>query len=81
MVPVANRTRVTLQPIIEQHIQPGTRVMSDGWAAFAELETFGGGGVFTHNVVVHQHNFVDPADGDVHTQNIECLWKRAKKSE
>ena len=24
-------------------------------------------------------NFFDPADGDVHTQNIECLWKRAKK--
>ena len=30
------------------------------------------------NSVVHQENFVHPADGDVHTQSVESLWNRAK---
>ena len=42
------------------------------------LEDFGGGGVYVHDTVVHQENFVHPADGDVHTQSVESLWNRAK---
>ena len=79
MVPVADQTRNTLQPLIDTNIQPGTRVISDGWAAYAELHTFSGGGIYQHNVVAHQHNFVNPMDGISHTQNVESLWKRAKK--
>ena len=36
------------------------------------------GGVFLHDVVVHQVNFVDPNNPEIHTQNIENLWMRAK---
>ena len=28
-------------------------------------------GFYEHSVVVHQHNFVNPDDGEVHTQNIK----------
>ena len=42
------------------------------------LEDFGGGGVYVHDTVVHQENFVHPADGDGQTQSVESLWNRAK---
>ena len=75
-----DRRRETLQPIIEENIRPGTRVISDGWAAYNDLHTFGGGGVYVHDVVVHAHNFVAPGDDDIHTQSIESLWKTSKKN-
>lgn len=34
---------------------------------------------FMNNVVIHQYNFVDPEDNNIHTQNIENLWARAKR--
>jgi len=37
------------------------------------------GGIYTHDVIVHQQNFVDPGDEDVHTQNVENMWMRAKR--
>ena len=37
------------------------------------------GGVYLHDVVVHQRSFIYPVDADVHTQNIEYLWMRAKR--
>ena len=38
-----------------------------------------GHGIYMHDVVVHQRNFVDPDDDEIHTQNIENSWMRAKK--
>jgi hypothetical protein len=35
--------------------------------------------MYEHSVVVHQHNFVDPLDADVHTQDVENMWMRAKR--
>ena len=37
------------------------------------------GRVYEHSVIVHQHNFVDPNDSEIHTQNIENMWMRAKR--
>ena len=54
-------------------------MISDGWAAYNDLHTFGGGGVYVHDVVVHAHNFVAPGDDGINTQSIESLWKRSKK--
>ena len=34
---------------------------------------------FSHDVVVHQRNFVDPADETIHTQNIGITWQCAKR--
>ena len=76
---VRNRRAQTLLPLIQQWCLPVTHVMSDGWAAYQNLAQFNGG-VYLHDVIVHQHNFVDPLHPDVHTQNIENLWMRAKGS-
>ena len=32
-----------------------------------------------HSVIVHRRHFVDPADADVHTEQVENMWKRAKR--
>ena len=79
LVAVPDRQRVPLQSTIEANIQHGTRVISDGCAAYADLNTFGGGCVYHYIGIVHQENFVHPAGLEVHTQSIESLWKRAKK--
>ena len=52
--------------------------MSDGWAAYANIDAIRGG-IYTHAVVVHQAHFVDPNDTEIHTQNIENMWMRAKR--
>ena len=78
MVEVPDRTRATLEPIIQQFILPGSHIMSDGWPAYANIPQIGGG-IYTHDVIVHERHFVDPDNPDVHTQNIENTWMRAKR--
>ena len=46
-----------------------------GWlGCVQEPGTAEGGGVYLHDVVVHQQNFVDPPHPELHTQNCENLW-------
>ena len=75
---VPNRRKETLIPIIQRWILPGTRIVSDGWAAYADIEEIQGG-IYRHDVEVHQDNFVDPVDATVHTHNIENTWFRSKR--
>jgi hypothetical protein len=75
---VPDCTAATLLPILEELILPGSRVITDGWAAYADILGIGGG-VFSHDVIIHAHNFVNPVDSSVHTQRIEGLWKDVKK--
>ena len=73
-----DRRRETLEPIIRRWILPGSRIISDGWRSY-DLQNQLDFGVYDHNVVVHQRNFVDPADETIHTQNIENTWQRARR--
>jgi hypothetical protein len=34
------------------------------------------GGVYTHETVIHDTNFVNPDNPDIHTQNIENMIKK-----
>ena len=52
--------------------------MSDGWAAYNHIDQIGGG-IYTHEVVIHENNFVDANDANIHTQNVESMWNRAKR--
>ena len=47
-------------------------IVSDAWAAYAHLEQWNKN-IYTHAVVVQQHNFVDPDDQDTHMQTIENM--------
>ncbi|XP_071576224.1 uncharacterized protein [Temnothorax nylanderi] len=70
VVPVEQRSSQILIPNILRFIAPGTVIHSDCWRAYNELKNYN----YTHRVVNHSENFVDPHTG-VHTQNIERLWR------
>ena len=75
---VPDRTKNTLQDAIKRFILPGTHIISDGWAAYGDIDEIDGG-VYSHDTIVHEDHFVDPEQPEVHTQNIENLWMRTKK--
>ena len=78
-VEVARRDAQTLYPLIEEWILPGTHIISDGWAAYNGIDTINGG-QHSHEVIIHERNFVDPNNGDIHIQNVESMWSRAKRT-
>jgi len=49
-----------------------------GWAEYANISTINNG-VNDQQVDVHAQHFVDPFQGDIHTQTIEGLWMHAKR--
>ena len=78
LVKVEQRDEATLRRLIERWISPGTKIMSDGWRSYRNINTYQDG-IYQHEVVIHEHNFVDPYDRDIHTQNVESMWSRAKR--
>ena len=71
---IDNRDAATLIPIIQAHVQPGTMIYSDGWAAYNDLAQLGYG----HEVIGHGQHSVDPATA-VHTNGVRAYWSRAKQ--
>jgi transposase-like protein len=74
LVAVPQRNALTLLPIIQQYILPGTTVVSDMWAAYNTIGNIG----YNHLTVNHSLNFVDPVTG-AHTNSVENMWMRAKR--
>lgn len=72
---VPDRTSETLLSIIQRRIAPGTKILSDGWAAYQSLSTLG----YEHEVVNHSINFVDQDNREIHTQNVENFWMLLKR--
>lgn len=73
MFNVEKRNEETLLPLILNHIEIGTTIVSDGWPAYRNLPNYG----YVHEVVIHEENFIDPITG-ANTQRIECEWGHAK---
>ena len=72
---VHRRDAVTLLPIIQQHVAPGTIVHSDQWSSYHAVARLPN--VSSHATVNHSLHFVDPTTG-VHTQTVESYWNRVK---
>ena len=70
---VDQRDAATLLPIIQQHINPGTTVWSDMWAAYNGVAALPG--VAAHQTVNHSIQFLNPVTG-THTNTIESYWNR-----
>ena len=74
---VPDRTAATLEEAIRQNILPGTTIISDGWASYANISTMDNG-VYAHEIIIHDENYVDPDDPEIHTQSAEGMWSRMK---
>ena len=72
---VLPRDKDTLTNLIKQFIHPGSTVYSDCWKGYCGLSEEG----FVHSTINHSLHFVDPADKELHTQNIERLWLDVKQ--
>jgi IS1 family transposase len=69
IVPVENRNTETILSVILEDVLPGTLIYTDNWRAYSSALSRVNG--FGHETVNHSHNFVNPDNPDVHTQNIE----------
>ena len=74
IIPVENRTRETLLPIIQEYIEDGTTIYSDCWRAYDVLNDEG----FIHQSVNHSLYFRDPNTG-VHTNTVEGMWNLVRR--
>ena len=72
MTMVQRRDVVTLLPIIQRYVRPGSTVWGDEWAAYTQVQQLP---PVTHHQTVNQ--FVNPVTG-VHTQNVESFWNHVK---
>lgn len=66
---VPDCSAVTLEPLILQHILPGSHIISDSWASYRNTGELGGL-IYQHSIAVHERNFVQLDDPDIHIQNI-----------
>jgi transposase-like protein len=41
MLPLANASAASLHPFVKDHVEPGTRVITDGWEGYRGLEKLG----------------------------------------
>ena len=66
------RNKETLLPLIQKFIRPGSVIYSDCWPAYKDISNLGN----THHEINHSESFVK---GQIHTQNIERLWRDIKE--
>ena len=52
---------VTLDALILNYIRPGSHIISDMWAAYANIDTIVNG-AYLHSSINHSLHFVDPCD-------------------
>lgn len=75
MVPVPNRKKETLIPIIEKYIKKGSVIHSDCWKSYHCLNKIG----YKHKTVNHSKMFKNYRTGAC-TNKIESEWRHAKCS-
>ncbi|XP_064092898.1 uncharacterized protein LOC135205735 [Macrobrachium nipponense] len=68
------RDRATLIPLIRKHIRPGSIIVSEEWPDGMKMNDLG----YRHLTTHHSTEFVVPPNPDVHTRNIERLWRDIK---
>ena len=73
MVPVSNRKKDTLLPLITKWIKPGSIIHSDCWKAYSQLNTMG----YTHVTVNHSKEFLNQENAAC-TNSIGSDWRHAK---
>lgn len=82
LFPIPDKSKETLLPILVDHVEEGTEVISDKYSSYvtrngrSHLEEIG----FDHYFINHSLHFVDPIQPFIHTNNIERTWRSLKAS-
>lgn len=74
MIPVKSSGARVLLPLIEKHIKRGAMIYSDEWGSYRRLDRMGYGHLTTN------HSQGEYAAGEIHSQGIENVWSRLKRS-
>ncbi len=69
---IEERTKKIMQPIVQQNVEPGTKVFSDEWGSNWRMDD-----KYDHEVINHLEAYVD---GNVHTNGMENFWSLLKRS-
>lgn len=70
---IPNTQSQIIQPLIYQHIERGSAVMTDEWYAYKGINKG-----YTHSFVDHYRQ--QYANGETSTNGIECFWSHLKRS-
>ena len=73
LVQVNDKSKRTLEALIRQYIHPGSLIVTDGWASYADLDELG----YNHIWVNHKEHFVD-SDTGACTNHVESMWQKFK---
>jgi len=65
---VARRDAPTLERIILMHVLPGSIIMTDAWAGYANVGQLNNG-IFQHEVVLHAYMFVHDVHPEIHNSS------------
>ena len=68
-----NSNRATLQPLIQQFVTEGSRVITD------ELNTYNGLATLGYTNAFVNHSAEEYADGDIFTNSIEGFWSHFRR--
>lgn len=71
---VNKRDAETLYEIVHNHVAPGTKIYTDGWAGYSKVKRY-----FETRSVNHKLYYVDPEDPLIHINNIERTWRSLKE--
>lgn len=80
LCPGNRRNEATLRPLIEKHVQGLTRIVTDEWLAYGNLNHPNPvtGVYYNHETVNHSVEFVNATTG-ANTQRIESNWRSLKQ--
>lgn len=73
---VRNRTSDVCLQFINENINRGSTIYSDMWRGYRSVST----NLFNHFTVNHSLGFINFDNNEIHTQNIERIWKELKKN-
>src|SRR5262249_18308268 len=82
LFPVQNKSQETLFPIIVDHVDEESEIISDKFSSYvtrgghSHLAELG----FDHYFINHSLHFVDPVQSFIHTNNIEREWRSLRAS-
>ena len=80
---VPDKQRNTLYPIIEKHVQNGSKIISDKFSSYINPRTnqsFLNENGYEHYFINHSQSYVNPVINWIHTNQIENTWKCLKNS-